>query len=370
MSRHNMTWAPLSIKNLTNALSGVVDCEGLGIQLEIDYHELQKIFKDLPTTEERKRAVMNLWLESNIGASWEKLLTALQKMKLSRIAQDIENEYLLPSDCSRSEYVSDDVLTTPAECRVQSSEMRVRLLQQEKDTLVWKYDNLVANAVETFSEWQEMSPNFFRKLRASVAVLPTSLKYQHQYFLKQHSSEIAKTTTVEEIFGILNRYCNFLNCSLLAHIVNKFGDEGLKKEVRAYTTALKEFRSRTKITDFSKTCAEKSEIPPEFVTLKMRMGGNWEHCTLEDIEEQRKSLAQKSSVADYAIYFMEGVPGSLYLLWSVPKHAVHFFTSAVDQLFCNQHDIEEVTVDGKKVTFDKECWERYMPPEFKVSSLT
>ena len=366
-----MTWAPLSIKNLTNALTGIADCEGLGIQLDIDYCELQKIFKDLPTTEERKRAVMHLWLESNIEASWEKLLSALQKMKLSRIAQDIESEYLLPSSLQTegSEYViSNDVLTTPAECWVQCSEMRVRLLRQEKDTLVCKYDDLVANAVETFSEQQEISPNFFRKLRASVAVLPTSLKYQHQYFLKQHSSEIAKTTTVEEIFGILNRYCNFLNCSLLAHIVNKFGDEGLKKEVRAYTTALKEFRSRTKITDFSKTCAEKSEIPPEFVTLKMRMGGKWEHCTLEDIEEQRKSLAQKSSVADYAIYFMEGVPGSLYLVWGIPKHAVHFFTSAVDQHFCNQHDIEKVTIDGE-VTFS-EFWGMYMPPEFNVSILT
>jgi len=83
MSRHNMTWAPLSIKNLTNALSGVVDCEGLGIQLEVDYCELQKIFKDLPTTEERKRAVVNLWLESNTGAcieisqSWQTLLVGI-----------------------------------------------------------------------------------------------------------------------------------------------------------------------------------------------------------------------------------------------------------------------------------------------------
>ena len=98
------------------------------------------------------------------------------------------------------------------------------------------------------------------------------------------------------------------------------------------------------------------------------MGEKWEHCTLEDIEEQRKSLAQKSSVADYAIYFMEGVPGSLYLVWGIPKHAVHFFTSAVDQHFCNQHDIEKVTIDGE-VTFS-EFWGMYMPPEFNVSILT
>ena len=237
----------------------------------------------------------------------------------------------------------------PTDQLVQAGAKEVSVVRQEKDVLVCMYDELVANAVGTFGEKQEDSPRFFRKLRASVAVLPTSLKYQHHYFLKQHSSEIAKTTTVEEIFFILNSYWNFLNCSLLVHIINKFGDEDLKKELSAYTTALKEFRSRTKVTDFSKMCAESSEIPPEFVALRTRMGPNWEHCTLEDIEEHQQSLAENSSLADYALYFMAGFPGSIYLLWSVPKHAVNFLAITIDQQFCNRHGIEEVTIDGENL---------------------
>ena len=235
----------------------------------------------------------------------------------------------------------------PADQLVQAAERGVSVVRQEKDVLVSMYDKLVVNTAEKFCENQETSPNFLRKLRTSVAVLPTSLKYQHYYFLEQYSSRIAKTTTVEEIFSILNSYCNFLNCSLLAHIIDRFGDEDLKKELSIYATALKVFRVHTKIVDFGKTCTVSSEVPPGFATLKMRMGANWEHCTLEDIEEHRRSLAQNSSVADYALYFMGEVPGSIYLLWSVSHRAVKFLATTMDQQFCNQHGIEEVTINGE-----------------------
>ena len=259
--------------------------------------------------------------------------------------------------------------TLPTDQLMQACAKEVSVVRQEKDMLVSMYDKLVANTAERFSENQETSPNFLRKLRTSVAVLPTSLKYQHNYFLEQHSSRIAKTTTVEEIFSILNSYWNFLNCSLLAHIIDKFGDEDLTKELSAYTTALKEFRSRTKIADFSKTCAhESSEIPPEFVELRMRMGPNWEHCTLEDIEEHRQSLAQNSSLADYAIYFMAGFPGSIYLLWSVPDHAVGFLAITMDQQFCNRHGIEEMTIDGEDLEEYKRTRSIATGSEFEVSS--
>jgi len=45
-------------QNLTNTLTGVADCEGLGIQLDIDYHELQ-IKRSSRTSQQLKNA--NEW---------------------------------------------------------------------------------------------------------------------------------------------------------------------------------------------------------------------------------------------------------------------------------------------------------------------
>ena len=250
---------------------------------------------------------------------------------------------------------------------VQEREKEVGVVQQEKDMLVSMYDKLVENAVVTFSRQQEHSPEFFCRLRAAVAVLPTSLKYQHQYFFDRHCPQVAKATTVEEIFSILNMYCDFLNCGLLAHIIEKFGDKSLKRELSNYTTALKEFCLRTKITDFIKTYGQTLKVPPGFVTVKMKMGIKWESSTLEDVEEYRKSVALDSALAGYTIYVNGGVSQSIYLLWSVPHHAVHFLSVAIDLQFCHRHHIQEVTIDEEDLRMYKL---RHILPEIKVSSQT
>ena len=233
-------------------------------------------------------------------------------------------------------------------------------MQQEIATLVTKYDDLVSRTVETFSEMQEDSPHFFRRLRATVAVLPTSLKYQHKYFLEHHSSQIAKSTTVEEILSILNNYCDFLNCSLLAHIIGKFGDDKLQKQLSNYMEALQEFRSQTKIADFIETCTGSPNLSPDFVALETKMSPEWEHRTLEEAEEYHKTMTQNSSFANYVVSLVKVKRSSIYLVWSVPKHAVQFL--AVDSDFLQHHGIEAVAIDGE----DLDAYKRRHYLFFKV----
>ena len=416
-----MSWASLSLKNLTNALREVDDWQDLGIQLDIKYHELQKFVSEHQKTEERKRAMLQFWLDRDTQASWEKVISALSEMKLNRVAEEIKRKYQMPST-TQSEDVSplvptvatepenvptadppsipptdqsEQVLITQTESVTpvdlssiqlsdrplstqsenipiadpptappidepeQTDTERVKKVRLEIAALVAMYDELVARTVEKFIESQEESPLFFRKLRTTVAVLPTSLKYQHKYFLEHHSSQIAKATTVEEIFSILNRYCNFLNCSLLAHIINMFGDEEQKKKMNSYTTALQAFRSRTKIRDFVKICPGNPTIPPEFVALKTKLSPEWQERTLEDVEGYRMSMVLSSSLASYALYLVEGIPGSIYLLWSVPNHAIDFLAAAMNTDFLQHHCIEEITINGVDLV-EYRCQRRYI----------
>ena len=355
-----MSQAALSLKNLTNALNKVEDWEGLGIQLDIEYHELQKIFKDRSSTEERKRAMLQFWLKNGTKPSWETLIAALGKLNLKNIAEEIKQEYQVPSSTQPevdAPPVSENVTSAATPCTdppsspptdqpEQTSTQRVKKVQQEIDTLVDMYDDLVAKAGVFLSRRQAISPEFLFEFRTRVAVLPTSLKYQHSYFLEQHSSQIAKATTVEEILYLLNTYCNFLNCSLLAHIINKFGDEELQKQLSSYTRALNKFRSQTKFSEFFKAYTENPNIPPESVALTTKMGSEWEHRTLQDAEEYRKSMVQCSLLADSALYFQGGRLSSIYLIWYVPNHAIDFLATAMNSEFLHHHSVEEVTIDG------------------------
>ena len=87
----------LSLKNLTNALSEVDGWQVLGVQLDINYHKLKE-FGSLPTIEERKLAMLQFWLDTDLQASWEKLLCGLKKMGLNRVVQGIQREYHIPSN--------------------------------------------------------------------------------------------------------------------------------------------------------------------------------------------------------------------------------------------------------------------------------
>ena len=437
-----MPWATLSLKNLTNALHEVDDWWRLGIQLDIDYHELQKIVEVHSTVEQRKSAMLQLWRDKDVQVSWETLLVSLGKMNLKRIAENIKREYQVPSSIhsqgesplvlsataqsanvttedspstpptaqpgqpltsqsesvtmappltpptdqpeqtltSQSESVTmapplpptaqpEQSLTTQSESVTmappstpptdQPEQTRVRKMQQEIATLVNKYDDLVSRTVETFSEMQEDS-HFCRRLQFSVAVLPTSLKYQHQYFLEQHSAQIAKSTTVAEILSILNNYCDFLNCSLLAHIIGKFGDDKLQKQLSNYMEALREFRSHTKIADFMETCTGSPNLSPDFVALETKMSPEWEHRTLEEAEEYHKTMTQNSSLANYVVSLVKVKRSSIYLVWSVPEHAVQYLAAAMDSDFLQHHGIEAVAIDGEDLEAYKRRYYLYM----------
>ena len=384
----NMSSTSLSLKNLTSALHEVDDWQGLGIQLDIDYHELKKLAKVHSTVEECKYAMLQLWLDSDMKASWKKVVYALSEIKLNRVAEEIRKKYqmppstqsadvpplvptvatepenvlasdppsVLPTDepeqtvITQTENVTPvglgSLLAPPTEQPEETSTEGVRKVQLEIAALETMYDDLVGKAGVFFSKQQALSSDFFVEFRISVAVLPTSLKYQHSYFLQHHSSEIAKATTVDEIFSILNSYWNFLNCSLLAHIISKFGDEELKRELSRYITALQTFRTQTKISDFVQTCTSNPKPSSQCVSIKAKMGSGWEPCTLEDAEKYRQYMAYVSSLADYVLYLERGAPGSIYLSWRVPNHAIKFLAATMDSKFLQCHCIEKIIIDG------------------------
>ena len=74
-----MAWETLSLKNLTNGLREVDDWKQLAIQLDIQYHELQKFISEHQKVEDQKQAMLQFWLNKDLKASWETLLSALEK---------------------------------------------------------------------------------------------------------------------------------------------------------------------------------------------------------------------------------------------------------------------------------------------------
>lgn len=84
----------LNLINLTNALQEVTDWHSLGIQLGLKPHEIEEIKQNHPTLDERKSAVLVLWLNNDLEASWQKVVSALQLMELNTLAIQVSTKYI------------------------------------------------------------------------------------------------------------------------------------------------------------------------------------------------------------------------------------------------------------------------------------
>lgn len=84
------------MKNLSNVLVEVIDWNQLGVNLDMKSHKLKEIDKNKRGhTGDCRLALVDLWLRTDVYASWEKLIEALRKMEEhSSVIERIQTEFL------------------------------------------------------------------------------------------------------------------------------------------------------------------------------------------------------------------------------------------------------------------------------------
>ena len=76
-------------------MTAVEDWFGLGWFLEIEEEELKQIEKEHGRDDDRKLAMLKLWVELNPKSSWNSLTTAVKKMPQHQsLAEDIQENFL------------------------------------------------------------------------------------------------------------------------------------------------------------------------------------------------------------------------------------------------------------------------------------
>lgn len=123
----------------------------------------------------------------------------------------------------------------------------------------------------------------------------------------------------------------------------------MKEDFQNYTAELEAFRSHTNLSDFVAAHARCREIPPGFLKLVLKMGPQWELRTLKDLEEFRTTLKEESFLTSFAVRFMGGNTGSIFLVWSVPRNCNHFLNRSLESNFLLRCSIEKVIIDGENL---------------------
>ena len=186
-------------------------------------------------------------------------------------------------------------------------------------------------------------------LRHSIMRLPGDLKNEHHIFVKKVKAELKKAETIEDIFFTVDDYWDFLNYSLLEHIIDRHASDNVKKEMAEYVAQVNAFRRKTRLDKFSKIYKRKEKkVDEKFRTLVTEHDIHLSTTTLEKVEEIRHDVCSELSLREFSLQLAAVAPGSLVITWLVPQSLVAYIQKSVklSSPAMRKHHVSQLTIDG------------------------
>ena len=146
-----------------------------------------------------------------------------------------------------------------------------------------------------------------------VAVSLTSLspddEEHHKMFTESHVSDLIKADNIAEQFGTMDLHWNYLDPSLLDHLVRDFNLEEVKGEMETYKSDLGQFRKKTPLTLFCQAHKRKRvRLSPDFQEVVVVF--DWRNdVMLEDVEQFRQEYASHYGLHEFAMMVAQVRPG-------------------------------------------------------------
>ena len=176
---------------------------------------------------------------------------------------------------------------------------------------------------------------------------------QHREFLLDLLSDVS---TVDIAWSKLSLCWNFLDFSLLDHLVYKFNDPALSNSMEEYKTNIKAFRLRTRVCDFAEYFNFRREnlVHEGLKKIEARLKKKWEECTLQEFEDWRENITQKLLVPKFALVLQKLMinSGSVSVTWAIPAKFAALIASTMETLdmkgFSEEYSITSLKIDGKE----------------------
>ena len=131
----------------------------------------------------------------------------------------------------------------------------------------------------------------------------------HKMFLESHIRELYAAVNHSELFGTMNFHWNYLDPSLLEHLVRNLHLEEFKTEMEVYKSDLRQFRMKTPLTLFCRT-QKRKRIKPSSDFQEMVAEFDWpDDVTLEVVEQFRQEYASHYNLHLCAMMIVQVCPG-------------------------------------------------------------
>ena len=314
--------------------------------------------------ENRKHHFVQKWLDMFPDASWEKLVAGLRKINMNSLATEIESIHLRRAAVTCRGFVTLETTATagsvsatpaPAGSRTphdnssslvtSSFEKRAKEASNKIDQLEEEFSDIKSDARESLSERESRDQKFLSKFRDHLLDLPCTKKQVHVQFFVRNEKEILESDTIQKLFIILGRHCNYTNYEIILHIVKRFCKE-LIQRMLSYRDSLIVFEKATTVDVY--LCAISAprggRISAGFMRMTLKINKLASECTLHEIRELKESIEEEAALKSYAVYIDTPETGSVCVRLCIPEEVGWMVGVVLTLDFRQKRLLSEVTV--------------------------
>ena len=371
----------------------------LVFHLGVEEHVLQDIDGD-PLRGSRSIKAIKAWLDRDLKASWEKLVSCLLPIK-NVLANQLATQHCPQLAVAVSPSSGPEQLATvqsvntpatplapaapspPATGPVPGSEQspdppahttsspppippdqpplsshqpptptfwsleKVKATIQELEV---RFLDLNTDVEDEICEKEEQDKKFLRKFRKYLQLMPVSRKAPHAKFFRECEREIQLAEDVQGLIGILCRYVNYRNYEPLREIVVMFCGSLLQASMQDYCVMLEMFEKATPVNTYTNAISAGKRLKIAFSRMVLRINKSEFECTLYEIRKLKEEIAEAASLSSHSVYIESEGVHCVEVAISFPSSVVGWILSAMTPDFMTTHHITEVAVDDRKLT--------------------
>ena len=175
----------------------------------------------------------------------------------------------------------------------------------------------------------------------------------HRMFLESRIIEFATAVNNSQLFLTMDLHWNYLDPSLLNHLVTELELVEVKPDMTTYQSELQQFRMKTPLSLFHQTQKKKKiKLSPEFKEIVAEF--DWpKDVTLEVLEQFRQEYASHYKVHEFAMMMANVRSGSFIITWFIPESIAEILKGKVPVQILRKYLVTTLTVAGVCVYCDK-----------------
>ena len=191
------------------------------------------------------------------------------------------------------------------------------------------------------------------ELLHALTLLPTTLKNEYESSIQEELPKLEVVSSVTTLILRLSPLFSFIDYGLLEHLVEKFGSDSLKTDMKAYAGQVEVFCSETTVGDLINHWPGRQDLIENLSTIKAKLDLDPAQCKLEELNNIRRRFFSQLRLS-HMICALVAVKeaSSFFVVWGIPSSIIPELMEAagrIDTKFYQEEKIITLTVDEKQL---------------------